>query len=174
MKIPKILSASYCSALVLLLISVSLLNGCGFRLAQTEFGTLVEQGVQIEAPNSYLGMKNAVQKLLKSAGIKNTGHWHVEILSVQKNETVLVSNRRQFDTETLMYLKMQFKITNPAGKIFPERQISASRRLSQNPSRLNVATALEEFYYRELEQELAQRLLSDVAFLSKANIAPPP
>ena len=160
-------------SLSLVLVCALAICGCGFRLAGTELHALLEQGVSIHADNRYQSMQSVLQGLLKRANVPDQQHWKVNILSISKNNHTLVSDRRGFDLETDMRLRMQFQITDPTGKTLPPRNVSATRRLSQNLRRLNVTTSLEDFYYQELERELAEQLLQELAFIAKTDIDVP-
>jgi LPS-assembly lipoprotein len=143
--------------------TAGVLTGCGFKLRGSfnyAFKTLLSGFVD----NSTLG--NEFKRVLAADGVvtvvtqADKAQVVLEVLSEQREKTVVGSTAAGQVREFQLRLRLKFKLRTPSGKdIIPETELLVQRDISFNETAVLAKENEEAVLYRDMQTDMVQQLL---------------
>ena len=152
-----------------------LLSGCGFKLRGEQnyaFDTITVLAPQAGAVAAEL--RRALGARVREAGVASPSplagaaplpnHVLVDILSEQREKTVVGVNAAGQVREFQLRIRVRFKLRNSAGKeLIAETEILQQRDISFNESAVLAKEAEEGLLYRDMQTDIVQQLMRRLA-----------
>ncbi len=143
------------------------LAGCGFELRKAPvfaFKTIVVAGgsnmVRLLRRNLPLGGNVSVLPPEQ----KSQADAVLEILGENQERVVLSTNSSGQVRELQLHLRVNFRLTTPAGKeLLPSTEIQQSRDITYNESAALAKEAEEQLLFRDMQGDLVQQILRRLA-----------
>lgn len=155
------------SVALILLLTTSLLSGCGFHLRGTVVLPDSIRSVAISSPDGKL--KDILTDRLESSKVTvvaspTSDSANIKITSVKFSREIRTIDERGKSTGYVIILKVDYKVFDSKGKELIKPSVSTARRdYNFNPDQLLSATREEELLRDDMRGDVAQGILSKMS-----------
>ncbi|GBE08898.1 LPS-assembly lipoprotein LptE precursor [bacterium BMS3Bbin11] len=155
------------SVALILLLTTSLLSGCGFHLRGTVVLPDSIRSVAISSPDGKL--KDILTDRLESSKVTvvaspTSDSANIKITSVKFSREIRTIDERGKSTGYVIILKVGYKVFDSKGKELIKPSVSTARRdYNFNPDQLLSATREEELLRDDMRGDVAQGILSKMS-----------
>ncbi|TAG32350.1 MAG: hypothetical protein EAZ34_10750 [Polaromonas sp.] len=114
-------------------------------------------------------------RVLSPPGLANQADVILEVLSDQREKTVVGLSAAGQVREFQLRIRFRFKLRTPQGReLIPETEILQQRDISFNESAVLAKEAEESLLYRDMQSDIVQQIMRRLATVGTAAVTAPP